>query len=197
MKEGAIWCNGKAGEVIRYRRTVPNTNADLERPNPDAAVGKVQFFFEDTDGALWACYKDYLFKWQPIKQSFQYIRSLPKEILYAFKRSDGSMMMAIQHRETLATNKNLFSLIILVAYGTLKRIKNDDEKLQIKVALTRELFARGGAWRNKRSCLGGAGHLPPKISISDKNIKTPIQNAGALMPPSTSVMIDSILPPIR
>lgn len=93
-KDGFVWCNGKAGEVFRYHPD--GTRAELfklEGTGAEVPAGKAEYFFEDPNGTLWLCYQRYLFKWNPVKQAFQYAGVLPNFILYVGKRSDGQALL--------------------------------------------------------------------------------------------------------
>jgi hypothetical protein len=51
--------------------------------------------------------------------------------------------LAEQDRSALASNDNIFSMIMLTAFDALQQKQSDEQKLEIKVALTRLLLSKG------------------------------------------------------
>lgn len=93
-RQSMVWCNGRAGEVLRFSPHGQNPQF-FKLQHPEAiSPGKVEYFFEDPQGNLWACYTNALFKWNAKSGVFQYQVALPSSILYVHSLQDGRILLA-------------------------------------------------------------------------------------------------------
>lgn len=93
-KDGRVWCNGKAGEVLAFSADTDTHQVyQLRSNNSGVPNRKVAFFFEDEEGDLWACHGRYLFKWEESEAQFSYIQSMPSTALYVYhSKSEGVLV---------------------------------------------------------------------------------------------------------
>lgn len=96
-KDGRIWCNGNAGEVLCFDRNGMYCDTFYQKAPDTIPPRKMEYFIEDEAGALWGVCTNFLFKWDAKKRIFQYIKNLPDYILYTYKLSDGTIFMSTYH----------------------------------------------------------------------------------------------------
>lgn len=82
-RDGSVWCNGKGGKVLRFtgHETICDT-FEVEKQGKKTLKGRIQYFFEDEQGAFWACHKGELYQWQAARGVFLWIQNLPNDVLY-------------------------------------------------------------------------------------------------------------------
>jgi len=94
-KDGAVWCNGPADTVFRFSPDgLRSERFALEYPKSEALPGRVECFFEDIHGDLWACYQRFIFRWNPVRRVFQYVGPLPDYVLRVFQLPGGPLLVS-------------------------------------------------------------------------------------------------------
>ena len=94
-KDGAVWCNGPADTVFRFSPDgLRSERFALEYPKNDVLPGRVEYFFEDSRGDLWACHQQFLFRWNPSRRVFQYFGLLPDYVLQVFQFPSGPLLIS-------------------------------------------------------------------------------------------------------
>lgn len=94
-KDGAVWCNGPADTVFRFSPDgLHSERVTLEYPGSEVFPGRVEYFFEDHRGDLWACHQRFLFRWNPSKRIFQYAGLLPDYVLSVYPLPEGSLLLS-------------------------------------------------------------------------------------------------------
>lgn len=83
-----IWCSGSADTVFRFDPDGRNYKA-IRMVHPGPYPKKMEDFFQDRKGDLWGVSLNYLFKWQEKTQTFNFIDSLPGNVLYTRQLSSG------------------------------------------------------------------------------------------------------------
>ena len=93
-KDGRIWCNGKAGEVLCFEPNGIKCDTFYQQSPPSVPSRKMEYFFEDERGTLWGVCNNFLFKWDAKQRVFHFSKDLPNYILYTYKLSDGTIFMS-------------------------------------------------------------------------------------------------------
>ncbi|HMQ47717.1 MAG TPA: triple tyrosine motif-containing protein [Saprospiraceae bacterium] len=92
-KQGAVWCNARSGEALRFSADGKSHQIFPLLSPKDISAGKVEYFFEDPLGGIWACYTNALFRWNADLGVFQYQAALPSDVLYVYRLKNGRILV--------------------------------------------------------------------------------------------------------
>jgi ligand-binding sensor domain-containing protein/two-component sensor histidine kinase len=94
-KDGAVWCNGPADTVFRFSPDgLHSERFALKYPQSEALPGRIEYFFEDNRGDLWACHQRFIFRWNPSKRVFKYTGLLPGYVLGTRQLTGGPLLLS-------------------------------------------------------------------------------------------------------